>query len=266
MICKQQVAHASQNSGIEVPINNLSDRPITVSPKMDKEFPMTLQVALVGTDGIVLASDTKWSETRQVRHTYNRTKIEINYERRIAVSYARNMDSSARAAKDIANKITDEQWDSPQLRIEEIAEEAMQSLPYNIRDLNCLIVSPRMKLFRLEMTQDLSKGAFEARPSCWESTDKAPAGDETNAALFWGERYYERRPIRTLVPLAAYLINAGNKLSPDRIEGLEIVLCEPAGIRRLSEDSIRALQSMANGLDEHLRSAFINYSEQFTYA
>jgi hypothetical protein len=228
---------------------------------------MTLQVAFKGSDGVVLASDTKWSETREVRHTYNRTKLTINYERHIVASAARNMDTATTTALGIVTKITDDQWAAPELHIQRIAEEAMQDLPidqsYGLRDLNCLVVSPTLRLFQVEVTTDLSVGNV---PTCWEQDDRAIAGDTKNASLFWAEPYFKRRqPMRTLIPLAAHLIVAGNKLSPDRIEGLEIVVCDRSGVRRLSDDSISDLLSVANETDEKLQALFTDYSRPFTY-
>ena len=45
---------------------------------------MTMQIAMVGTDGIVIASDTRWmftpafTEPAAPRHTYGSTKIKVN--------------------------------------------------------------------------------------------------------------------------------------------------------------------------------------------
>jgi hypothetical protein len=223
---------------------------------------MTLQVGFVGIDGVVLASDTKWSERqREIRHTFGRRKITINEEQRVAVSAARNMDSSMKAAREIADGIKGNDWMSPELRIQDIALKAIESLPYNVRDVNCLIISPRLRLYRLEMVTDLNISE-QAMPMCAEHSDKACAGDTLNNALFWGERYYQRQPICKLIPLAAYLINAGGKLSPDRIGGLEIVICDKKGVHRLPDDSINELQAMAEGLDSSLLTSL---SREFSY-
>jgi hypothetical protein len=47
-------------------------------PHIEEEFPMTMQVGMVGTDGILIASDTKWMSTLHgggsspgVRQTFN---------------------------------------------------------------------------------------------------------------------------------------------------------------------------------------------------
>jgi len=225
---------------------------------------MTLQVAMVGTDGVLLASDTLWSETRQEmisgkaqhsRHTYGRTKIFVDEKRNVAVSFARNMETSRRAAELIASDVREAQWESPETIIEEIAFRAIESLPQNRFDVNCLIVSPNMRVFQLEMEQRFTPEGQQDHPSCCEHTDKAVAGDTFSPALYLMEQYYEPRPIHTLAPLASQIIFAGAKLSPDRIGGLEIVLCDKSGVHRLPVDSIRELQSSAQKQDKRLREA-----------
>ena len=147
---------------------------------------MTMQIAMIGTDGIVLASDTKWSaQNESTRHTYSRSKIIISRERPIAVSFARNMESSEKAAQMIANELSNEEWKSPKDRIEKLAEKALLATPYNRSDINCLIVSgvSRLRLFVLEMMADMSKGP-QPVPTCWEMTDKGLAGDTVESSGF----------------------------------------------------------------------------------
>ena len=221
---------------------------------------MTLQVALKGIDGVVLASDTKWSEVLNgVRQTFNRSKIVVDHDRRIAVACARDMDISAKTAQVIIAEIGD-RWST--LHIEEIAENVRGKMP-KTRNANCLIVSPTLRIFRLETIRDDS--GENPRSVCSEHLDRAYAGQDVSAAIFWAERYYCQWQSLKLIPLAAFLINAGNKLDPAGIEGLEIVLCDASGIHRLSNDSINVLQSWANNTDEVLRTSFGNYDKHFTY-
>jgi uncharacterized alpha-E superfamily protein len=227
---------------------------------------MTLQVGLFGTDGIVLASDTSWaSQNSKVRYTTSRSKIVVNHERRIAVSFARNMESSEKAANAISSQITDEQWESPKSRIEELVTKAIHSLPHNRADANCIVVSatPELRLFNVDMSVDLSKGT-EARPLCWEHSDKAFAGDEINPSVYWAERYYERIPVSQLLPIAVQIITNAGKLSPDRIRGLEVVVCQDAEFRRLSESDIEGLISWSNSLDKVITKSFAKCARQFT--
>jgi len=73
--------------------------------------------------------------------------------------------------------------------------------------------------------------------------------------FFWAERYYQRRPIRELLPLASFLIVAAAKLNTAMIGGLEIVLCDAFGLHRLPDASIRDLESRVNRLDETIQAS-----------
>jgi len=48
----------------------------------------TMQVGMVGSDGIVLASDTLWVGTDKVRQTFNSSKFRISHPRGLIVSRA----------------------------------------------------------------------------------------------------------------------------------------------------------------------------------
>ena len=69
-----------------------------------------------------------------------------------------------------------------------------------------------------------------------EVVDSAASGDTVNAAIFWREAYYARVPIAKLTVLASHIIVAAGRISPALIDGLEIVLCDSSGFRRLSRE------------------------------
>jgi hypothetical protein len=69
-----------------------------------------------------------------------------------------------------------------------------------------------------------------------------------------------------LVLLAAHVVTAAGKLNSGAVGGLEVVLCDASGIRRLDDESNRELESKANDLGEQLQASFASYSQQFTYA
>lgn len=79
------------------------------APIVGEEIPMTLQVALVGSDGVLLASDTKYGMTNKYRHTFVATKIRIDRERGIALAYAGN-DLGIIAARSILTDLTAEDF------------------------------------------------------------------------------------------------------------------------------------------------------------
>jgi hypothetical protein len=218
---------------------------------------MTMQVALVGTDGVVLASDTNWAATRQVRYTYSRSKIKVNERRGIAASFARNMETSEQIANFVINALSDEEWVTPGGHIERVAASVIEKIEPDRSDIECLIVSsiPTLRVFLLEMGIDLSKGP-ELSPQCHQVGTKAFAGDDTNAAVFWAERYAKEKTTNQLVRLAAHLITAAGSINPGAIKGLEIVVCKKDGFHRLSPESIAVLESAAQQREKDIEALF----------
>jgi hypothetical protein len=91
------------------------------------------------------------------------------------------------------------------------------------------------------------------------------AGDVTNAAIYWAERYPEILTVEQLIPLAAHLIVSSHHLNTAGIGGLEIVRCDASGIRQLSLESTRELVQKANEWDGTIRDLFLKYQQQYTY-
>jgi hypothetical protein len=229
---------------------------------------MTMQVAMVGADGIVLASDTKYAYTPDgddgPRHTYASSKIKINRDASIAVAFARNMDTSSDIADAVIAGLTDKDWmDGPTFPIQRVAQKVVDST--DRKDAQCLIVSarPSLALFKLDVG---TLNGERNRAHCWQIGDKAIAGDNHNPAIFWSERYWGSAPIKHLIPIVAHLIISAKRFNSGGIEGLEIVACDGGGVRRLSDESILELESKSKEWDEHIGALFAGYSQQFTYA
>ncbi len=223
---------------------------------------MTMQVALVGSDGIVLASDTKWTVSEQYpRRSFEASKIKIDYERCIAVSYARNMETSG-AIADALLRLPDGCWQSPITPIEQAARSILELAPR--KEAHCLIVSARPSL-QLLLFEVATVNGVPDQPMCQPIGDKCCAGDNANAAWFLAERYYERIPVAQLIPLAAQIIVAAAKLNSGAISGLEIVECKPDCFRRLSAESALELEAKAIRVDKSLGRS-LSAHQQFAYA
>jgi hypothetical protein len=229
---------------------------------IEEEIPMTIQVGMIGSDGIVLASDTRWVQQGGIRHSFEAPKIRINHARGLAVSCARNMETST----EIANLILAGSDDAPApdcSYIDEIASTVLKTSG-DRWDAQCLIVSlrPQLRLFRLQTR--VAKGSIPPI-MCHEISNRAVVGDDQNPAVFWSERYYERRSMRSLILLAAHLVVTARNFNSAMIAGLEIVLCDSTGIRRIDQDSIRRLELQVDEIDKQLESSLTNYSQRFTY-
>jgi len=238
-----------------------------------------MQVGMVGSDGVLIASDTlvmdkpkreaASEEQSPVRDTSNESKIIINYKKGIAISCAGTMRSARRVARKIISGLMDEQLANPREPIEKIGAEVLKLLGLDgeKRDVQCLIIihgaTPGLYFFEFgEVDGDCGP---VLGPICTKVIKHKNAGDQANPAVFWKLRYYDRKPVRELIPLAAHLIVSASKLNSGSIDGLEIVLCDDDGIHYMTEESTRKLEAQANGRDKQIKGFFDTYTQNYEF-
>ncbi|MGA9564894.1 MAG: hypothetical protein WBS19_05150 [Candidatus Korobacteraceae bacterium] len=225
---------------------------------------MTMQVAMVGTDGIVLAGDTKWSWSNDpIRWSQKASKMVIDRERGIAISCARNLETARPIAEAIIG-LPEKDWEYPILPIQRAAASIIETTRFR-RDAQCLIVRTTSTSYFFRFQVATVNGEPD-QPICHKIEDKAVVGDNNNAAIFWMERYYEKRPVNQLIPLAAHLVISSARLNSATISGLEVVVCSDSGISYLSDESLDELTSSANKLDRLVMRSLAKMEKQFTYA
>ncbi len=232
---------------------------------------MTMQIGMVGSDGILIASDTRWTAIPNLRlnerwvggrYGHNATKIRVNRRKGIAIGCARNMETANQVATAIFERLGDADLNNPAYAIQEIGERIRRSLTTDRDDAQCIIAlihpSPQLLLFQYGTVD----GYWHS--ICEEMERFAVAGDTVNAAIFWAERFYEKRPIRELAPLAAHLVKNAAHLNSAMISGLEVILCDHSGLQRLSKESIQALEVQSAAVDKMLVDSFFRSNQQFT--
>lgn len=224
-------------------------------PPLWEDTPVTLQVALVGTDGIVLASDKKTvvpGDGFASRRSSITSKILVNFDQGIAIAYA-DYDASETVAKSIwsdAAKVKQSRKD--RLAFESFALDLCnrdQFRPYGWHG-ELLIIS----LDDLDHLLHLSLKESRARLNIVEN--RFLAGDSSNPAGFFVEAYYancSRRPIAELTFLAAHVILSGGRYNPAGIGGLEVVRCTTEGFEWLSDSLISEIAKRSDELDAIIR-------------
>ena len=240
-----------------------------------EEIPMTMQVAMVGSDGIVLASDTYCQETPQLdvgqmyfggRHGTNHTKIKIDHSLGMAISYGWDAKSAEKIGDLIVEHWRNEDRKNPEDALERICDKVPQP---DRRRAQCLVVftRPSPQMFFIQTTSNEDN---KWEPWCRSSTSILIAGDTTNSTIFWAERYYRKfAPLHLsgerLIPLAAHMIGQAKTLNTAGIDGLEIVICSSSGIKQLSKDSCELLKRQAEHWDDTIGDLFLNHKPQYIY-
>jgi len=233
---------------------------------------MTMQVGMVGTDGIVIAGDTRWTMSPQLqlgqlhaggRYGYAASKFRFSVERGIVVACARKMERATHIATEVLT-LSDEELKEPCDAICGIAKRIRQRQTDNQDDAHCLIAiakpTPRMFLFQYGNV-DGYLGEI-----CYEMHETAFAGDIENAAIFWAERYYRPTTVRELIPLAAHLVVSSARLNTATIGGLELAVCDANGVHRVPAESVKQLAQQSRDWDRIIGEMFSAYGQQFSYA
>ena len=217
---------------------------ILPSISREDELPMTMQVGMVGSDGIVLASDTKWTENHaasgsSVRQDWSSPKIDLDPTRKVAVACAKDMRKGVQIARAILAELSSDHWENPQPKLEEIA--ASRSSPHSPFEAECLIglACPSPRLFHLAC------GCSGGPALCTQIQDRRAAGDALNSALFWHMRYYKVMPVRKLIRLAAQIIVDAAEISSGGIGGLKIAYTKGPGFRFLPDEETREVEAEA---------------------
>jgi hypothetical protein len=210
---------------------------------------MTMQVTMIGQNGIILASDTKWATNvfnprhDELREEHNRSKILISRSETMAVARAHDMIRADEVAKKIISDWNPE-TDNPNL--------GNVVAPFVGRhQFECLIayLGSTPGVARITYPKD-----HPDPPIVTTASDRLCAGDIANPAKFWHLRYYSRtRSVDELMGLAAQLIADASSLNSGSIGGLEIVFSDHGTFKRLSEPRCRELESEALDRSEKIK-------------
>jgi hypothetical protein len=195
-----------------------------------EEVLMTLQVALVATDGIVLASDRKVNILNQnFNSTALRSKFYIDHDRKIAACWS------------------GEQFPYPVLRTaaqEILNRRGIHGEEYASAEVVVVTIQDEPKAYEINATKE--------RCDCMPQP-KIVKGHIANPALFFTERFYETLPMSALLPLAVHTIMAAGRVNPRGIEGLEVIRCTRDGFEPLSNDEIAGLVKWSEKLDKRIK-------------
>src|SRR5271165_3309383 len=200
------------------------------SANRTEELPMTMQVGMTASNGIILASDTKcWSEPLGLGRTITSglAKIRISGDRKIAVSCAYNLKLAFRVADSIIADLSPRFWHSPEARISQIALSELDRAGVEQHECMIVISEPTPALYIFSCEQKSNPSAVEM---CGRVLTYVFCGHLTNAAVFWADRFFRPdiprlRTMEELIPLAAQIIVDAGRLNSGAIGGLEIIKC-----------------------------------------
>jgi hypothetical protein len=239
-------------------------------------IPVTFQVGMVGSDGAVLASDTRALSTAGVQSgisagvdcSSTTQKLFCYDELRCAYCVAGNDNTIrwiANGVHDRLKKLRESRLGSDEVKallwdaVNEVCKPRMNefgdpSSPRHYHVAGAMLLAYRGKdkveLWRIDLT------GFA--PGVNPVLDKVVQGDSANSAAFF-LRYYRPVSVKGLLPIAAHCILTAGKMNPSGVEGLEIVVATIGETRKLEKQELEVLREAS----DRLEAAIYQHISQF---
>lgn len=216
--------------------------------------PVTLQVVLRGSDGVVIASDTCKANVgpRGFRSTEPVSKIRMVNSTLVYTfagdDCARDVGAAVAEAANTAKTLSNE-------FIDEVSNKALAKYKTDAREIYRKIIWVKAENAGFEVFSAFYRGGrfvADTHPEDSDGRCNVYAGDDVNLATYIVERYYKRYPLRrisSLKKLAAHMILTGETFSGS-VSGLEMVASNSNGFEWVPREEIQELVSLSNRIHE----------------
>lgn len=228
-----------------------------------------MQIGIVASDGIVLASDiwTHSDVTPKMRAESLAapvwkgepvSKIAVSNDGCLAVARAHDLQQAKLMSAAVLSNLSVENRQNPEQRLKEIAIESLSSQFY--RGSTCLVasISAPLRIFRVRCfyDPDVCKNVCE----CDQSNEYLLSGDSYSPATFWATRYLPSNSTKQLTvdeatSLAIQIIVDAGIINSGSIRGVEIVRGNSDGFYYCSSDVTR-------GWAEEARKRSVDFGER----
>jgi hypothetical protein len=211
---------------------------------------MTLQIGMLGRDGLVVVGDTRqYLEPQgQPWYGYDSSKIRTSSDSRIAVACAVDMDASFAIADEVVKQMA-----GPYNRLVEIRN--IGNRIAEGKDSQCLIAfcDPCPELYRFSHWKT-------GQSKCELALGSIPIGDQWNQAYYWAMRHYNHAlSCQQLSRLGALVVTTAAHLNSASIGGMEGFTCTTDGIRLWSRDESDSLQAEIRDIENGFRGVIIGH-------
>jgi len=212
---------------------------------------MTFQVALVGTDGIVLAGEKLADAPSLGRQMQLDSGILIDDRNHLTI---------ACAGEELPQAVGERILEEPEILEQEYPYSPMEQLARSVQDQvrasRGRFAEPRGQL--IAVTQKRLDRVFYmtlGEQQCYLSVrdDHAMIGRDQSAAKLAVEHFYRKAPVSELVFLAAHAVLRASKRISNASDFLEVVTCRRDGVERLSKEKLFQLASYSEALAERIR-------------
>ena len=231
---------------------------------------MTFQIGMVGSDGILLASDTLCTNIHAsnavaldgTRTSFDAPKIQI--EKAKGIAYCWSGDELGRILVNQISDLVNGLRTDMRVFLSMCSQEAIHRAAV-IRAANPAVPIGSCEVLLAIQTGSTSVSLWKTRivqsqnqfipPTIEPIITKAITGDAVNAAAFFAEKYFPRfrkLPVQDLIRLAAHVVLMAGKLNSAGVGGLQIVVCRGSGFTELTTEEISSLVEQSSRLDSEI--------------
>ncbi len=206
---------------------------------------MTLQIAMIGSDGWILASDTRATyqgDDRYIRDTSEERKIEWLDEFGLAYAWAGAPCAQA-AARDLRAALKGKKIDPGLSELQDPIcglcngawKKEHRRQPFSQQIGQLIVVAPDSPTSFLRVEIDKESSVHQV-------FTKAVTGDGSSPAKFFVERYYDRRSsVEKLKLLSAHTVLMARHFN-SMIDGLQMLVCRDGVVSWLSDSELVELR------------------------
>ena len=231
-----------------------------------EEVPVTFQIGMVGSDGVLLASDRLHTQFSPYRNRFLSDKISVHED--IGLAYCCTGDDLTTIVMQhvLGSVRADRKWPI-ELHLSTGVDRALEGLASRskqgvlerpLRRGSVLAVyraSRAVQLWKFDIDVELSKQlpAYLIENHCC-------IGDDVNAASFFVERYFDNNhkvPLAHLAQLAAHTVLMAGATNPTGVDGLDIVLCTQEGFTPIDEKELSCLKQQSAELNSHISAVLL---------
>lgn len=221
---------------------------------VDEEEPVTLQIGIVASDGVLLASDKA-----QVEDSVHSEETKIITIPKHGIAYAFSGDRIARrAGKELESHLLNAQFNRGDVGG---ALEAIGNIVYSRYSGHPHFPrwTERRLLVALHPERQLWELVIDFNSHTRRVPDKAVAGGYETTVRYLVSRYLERRPLEKMAmnqlkPFAAHFILEGHSISQFTISKLQIVTVGPDGIKEVEPREIAVLTASSSELSTEIEN------------
>lgn len=237
-------------------------KPDFTPPFFSEEIePVTLQVVLLGSDGVVIASDTcRVGSNPRFRVTDSISKIVV----KSSLAYTFAGDDASRAVGEAVVDATQSHELSVNL-IDEIANKVLKKYKRSVRPelreayRKTIFVQAEDHGFSIWSATYGARKLKVERHQPWQGKCSVYGGDESNPALYVYEYYYKQYPVTNvsaLKKMSAHVILTARAFA-STVNGLEIVVGSSNGFASVSTDEISRLRELSYAIHEANHNHFV---------